>query len=171
MELAQEQLDRSLEAIAAKYQADEEAYKEQYLETVKEYAFDNYSVETTLFIECDRESQNTYLRYYEFGDSEREDSERIKVEVKDFSETVQKSLNNLREVFNAHGNGFWQAIIVKKGCLIFEADSRAGLYLVVWAESKQIFKENAESIFNETIFPEFKTKKIKNGWSHAIRDI
>ena len=40
MELAQEQLDRSLEAIAAKYQADEEAYKEQYLETVKEYAKD-----------------------------------------------------------------------------------------------------------------------------------
>ena len=40
MELAQEQLDRSLEAIAAKYQADEEAYKEQYLETVKEYARD-----------------------------------------------------------------------------------------------------------------------------------
>ena len=40
MELAQEQLDHSLEAIAAKYQADEEAYKEQYLETVK--LFDVY---------------------------------------------------------------------------------------------------------------------------------
>lgn len=40
MALAQEQLDSSLGAIAAKYQADEEAYKEQYLEMVKEYAKD-----------------------------------------------------------------------------------------------------------------------------------
>lgn len=40
MELAQEQLDRSLETAAIKYQADEEAYKEQYLETVQEYARD-----------------------------------------------------------------------------------------------------------------------------------
>lgn len=38
MELAQEQLDRSLEAIAAKYQADEEACKEHYLQMAKECA-------------------------------------------------------------------------------------------------------------------------------------
>ena len=40
MELAQEQLDRSLEAAAAKYQADAEAYKTLYLATVKDYACD-----------------------------------------------------------------------------------------------------------------------------------
>jgi hypothetical protein len=40
MELAQEQLDRSLEAVAAKYQADAEDYKILYLATVKDYACD-----------------------------------------------------------------------------------------------------------------------------------
>lgn len=38
LELAQEQLDRALEAAAAKYQEDEEAYKAAYLETVRECA-------------------------------------------------------------------------------------------------------------------------------------
>ena len=36
MELAQEQLDRALENAAAQYQADEEAYKTHYLETIRE---------------------------------------------------------------------------------------------------------------------------------------
>lgn len=38
LELAQEQLDRALEAAAAKYQEDEEAYKLAYLDTVRECA-------------------------------------------------------------------------------------------------------------------------------------
>lgn len=38
LELAQEQLDRALEAAATKYQEDEEAYKAAYLETVRECA-------------------------------------------------------------------------------------------------------------------------------------
>lgn len=38
MELAQERLDRALERISAKYQEDEEACKEEYLQTIKEFA-------------------------------------------------------------------------------------------------------------------------------------
>lgn len=40
MELAQERLDRALERISAKYQADEEACKEEYLQAIKEFAED-----------------------------------------------------------------------------------------------------------------------------------
>ena len=40
MELAQERLDRALERAAAKYQEDEEACKEEYLQAVKEFALE-----------------------------------------------------------------------------------------------------------------------------------
>ena len=40
MELATERLDRALELAAIKYQQDEEAYKEHYLQVIKEYAAD-----------------------------------------------------------------------------------------------------------------------------------
>lgn len=38
MELVGERLDKQLEQVALKYQQDEEAYKQQYLKTIKEYA-------------------------------------------------------------------------------------------------------------------------------------
>ena len=43
MALTQEQLDRALETIAIKYQNDEEAYRQAYLNAIKEYAEEFYS--------------------------------------------------------------------------------------------------------------------------------